>query len=195
MDVTINESESSKLLDPCSDAGVLGDYGASIANEQMKTNRSDRIEIDQSAQVHSWLMPFFVNIFLACASFSIVMPSLAPYLFQIGAPLSFLPWVVSSYSIGEMIGSATIGLFYEHATKTCQVEGRGPRISLLLCSGLGIIGSAMYAVAGWIEDHTIAQHCVLFGRFVQGTWTGGQQAVEQGKGNTMAVFSNCLHRL
>jgi hypothetical protein len=154
----MNESEATQLIAHHVDLGIGAGYNTSIVNEQKKINHSNRIQTDWSHEVHSWLVPFFVNIFLACASFSIVMPSLAPYLLQIGAPLSFLPWVVSSYSIGEMIGSAAIGLFYEYATKTCRVEGRGPRISLLLCACIGIIGSASYAAAGWIEDDTMLHY-------------------------------------
>ncbi len=133
-----------------------------------------------SVDDHTWLIPFFINIFMACASFSIVMPSLAPYILEIGASLSFLPWVVSFYSVGEMIGSIIIGYFYEFATKKFQTLGRGPRISIMLSIFLGIWGSVMYAVAGWVEDEISARYCILFGRLIQGVWTGGQQAVEQG---------------
>eukprot|EP00956_Cyclotella_meneghiniana_P018560 scaffold30993_cov50-Cyclotella_meneghiniana.AAC.4 len=117
---------------------------------------------------HSWLIPFLVNIFLSCASFSIVQPSLAGYLNQIGAPLSCLPWVVSLYSIGEMLGSVAIGSFYEYAVKSFKVLGRGPRCS-----------SAMYATAGWMEDTIVAISCIISGRVLRGIWTGGQQAVER----------------
>ena len=129
---------------------------------------------------HSWLIPFFVNIFLGCVSFSIVQPSLVGYLNQIGAPLSYLPWVVSSYSIGEMLGSIAIGSFYEYAVKSFKVLGRGPRYSLLICALFGIVGSAFYAFAGWIEETDIARYFILIGRILQGISTGGRQAVEQG---------------
>ena len=146
-------------------------------DKQYKNNNT----IQSKKQKHSWLIPFFANIFLACASFSIIRPSLAPYLLQIGAPISYLPWVVSSYSVGEMLGSATIGLFYEYAVRTFKVEGRGPRYSLLMCALFGIVGSALYASAGWIKNADVARQCILVGRFLQGIWTGGQQAVEQGE--------------
>lgn len=135
---------------------------------------------ERIARRHTWLLPFFANIFLACASFSIVMPSLAPYILDIGAPLAFLPWVVSSYSVGEMFGSVAIGHFYEYSAKTFETPGRGPRVSMMLCILLGVVGSAMYAVAGWIDDVVVAKYCLLLARLVQGVWTGGQQAIEQG---------------
>lgn len=155
------------------------DYQALIENGV--DSQSKRTESIVSGEEHTWLIPFFINIFMACASFSIVMPSLAPYILEIGAPLSFLPWVVSFYSVGEMIGSIFIGYFYEFATKEFRTPGRGPRLSIILSIFLGIWGSMMYAVAGWIEDEISARYCLLFGRLIQGVWTGGQQAVEQGE--------------
>eukprot|EP00956_Cyclotella_meneghiniana_P032372 scaffold88678_cov79-Cyclotella_meneghiniana.AAC.2 len=62
-----------------------------------------------------------------------------------------------------MLGSATIGLFYEYAVRTFKVEGRGPRYSLLLCALFGIVGSALYASAGWIENADVARQCILVG--------------------------------
>ena len=59
---------------------------------------------------HPWLIPFLVNLFLANASYTIVQPSLAPYLIQIGIPESYLPWTIFMYNIGGVVGSA-MGLF------------------------------------------------------------------------------------
>lgn len=143
---------------------------------------SDDDESQRSGEIvekrHSWLLPFFVNIFFACASFSIVMPSLSPYLLEVGAPMSCLPWAVASYSVGEMIGSVAIGSFYEFATKTYAL-GRGPRLSMIMCICFGIVGSLLYAFAGWVENDFVAKNFIVAGRFFQGVWTGGQQAVEQ----------------
>ena len=90
-----------------------------------------------------------------------------------------------------MIGSVLIGTFYEYSTKTFQTVGRGPRWSLNLCMLIGIWGSAMYTVAGWIEDEVVARCFVLLARFVQGIWTGGQQAVEQGKKCSIRLSLSC----
>ena len=127
---------------------------------------------------YTWMLPFFVNIFLACASFSIVMPSLSPYLLEVGASMSYLPRAVASYSIGEMIGSVAIGSFYEYTTRAFAL-GRGPRISMIMSICFGIVGSALYATAGWVGNRYIAQYFIVAGRFLQGAWTGGQQAIEQ----------------
>jgi len=127
---------------------------------------------------HSWLLPFFVNIFLACASFSIVMPSLSPYLLEVGASMHYLPWAVASYSVGEMIGSVAIGSFYEFATLKFAL-GRGPKWSMIISISFGVVGSALYACAGWVESSYLAEVFIVGGRFLQGVWTGGQQAIEQ----------------
>lgn len=148
----------------------------------MKTSSDDgEGDEDGGSCASSWLLPFFVNIFLSCASFSIVMPTLPSYMLDMKAPLAFLPWVVSSYSLGEMLGSLLIGMFYEHATKNFKTVGSGPRVSMMLCIGMGVVGSFMYSLAGWVENGNAAKYCLLGARLVQGLWTGGQQAVEQGE--------------
>ena len=147
-------------------------------------NNKKAIESNNSTQSnkreHPWLMPFLVNIFLAYASYSIVQPSLAPYLIQIGIPESYLPWTIFMYNIGGVFGSV-MGLFYDYATRICKVEGRGAKISLLLCPLIGLVGSALYACAGWLDDVNVAKWLILIGRFLVGFWRSGQTSVEQGE--------------
>ena len=130
---------------------------------------------------HSWLVPFLVNIFLSNIASSVILPILAPYLTQIGIHESYLPWVIFMHNIGGAIGSATMGVFYDYVTRICQVEGRGAKICLLVCPMFGIVGSALYASAGWMGDVNEARWFILFGRLFQGIWRGGQTSVEQGK--------------
>ena len=173
----ISDTKSTSTSETCSsttDEVVV----SSNADEDNTQEEDDDITINKR---HKWLLPFFVNIFLACASFSIVMPSLTSYILHINAPLDFLPWVVSTYSAGEMLGSVAIGHYYEYSTKTYRTIGLGPKSSLMICMSLGMVGSAFYVSAGWIQDKTIAKYCLLGARFIQGMWTGGQQSVEQGK--------------
>ena len=106
------------------------------------------------------------------------MPSLSPYILEVGISMSYLPWAVASYSVGEMIGSVTIGSFYEFATHAFA-PGVGPRCSIILCICFGLVGSALYSAAGWIQSSYMAQCFIIAGRFLQGVWTGGQQAIEQ----------------
>ena len=150
------------------------------------TNDKKTIEsntIQSNKPDNSWLVPILVNIFLACASFSIIKPSLAPYLIQIGISESFLTWVIFIHNIGGLVGSAIIGLLYEYATRICKVEGRGARICFLMCPLFGIAGSALYAFAGWIGNVDVSSWFVMIGSFLMGIWGGGQQAVELGEGN------------
>jgi MFS family permease len=147
--------------------------GSSSSNDE-ESQYSDEV----MEKRHAWLLPFFVNIFLACASFSIVMPSLSPYLLEVGASMSYLPWAVASYSVGEMIGSIAIGSFYEFATHTFAL-GVGPRYSMIMCIFFGLVGSGLYTAAGWVESSSMAEFFIVAGRFLQGVWTGGQQAIEQ----------------
>ena len=159
---------------------VTADEIVAVSSNANKSNTSEDDETLINKR-HKWLLPFFINIFLACASFSIVMPSLTSYILHINAPLDFLPWVVSTYSAGEMLGSVAIGHYYEYATKTYRTIGLGPKSSLMICMSLGVVGSAFYVSAGWIKDKSVAKYCLLGARFIQGMWTGGQQSVEQGK--------------
>eukprot|EP00956_Cyclotella_meneghiniana_P026408 scaffold57012_cov63-Cyclotella_meneghiniana.AAC.1 len=92
---------------------------------------SNSSSVQSSKQHYSWFIPFCINIFLSCASFSIIQPSLAPYLLQTGIPESFLPWVLFSYSIGGMIGAPAVGLLYQYASQMFEMEGRGAKICLL----------------------------------------------------------------
>lgn len=47
----------------------------------------------------SWLQVFYFNVFFACVSFSIIMPSLWLYLQDMGSDKTFLAWVVAIYSV------------------------------------------------------------------------------------------------
>lgn len=128
----------------------------------------------KAAPRRGWLPTFFFNIFFACVGFSIIMPSLAPYLMNMGASLAFLPWVVSVYAIGEMIGSVMFGWLYERLVDRLA-GGAGPRAAMLSCIAVGIVGSAMYVTADWVNSKWM----VFWARAVQGLWTGGQQTIEQ----------------
>ena len=130
---------------------------------------------------HPWLLPFLANIFLANVAASVIQPSLAPYLQQIGVSQSYLPWTIFAYNVGGAIGSTTMGLFYDYITRICKVEGRGAKVCLLICPIVALVGSALYSSAGWVEDGNVARWFILFGRLLHGIWRGGQTSVEQGE--------------
>ena len=121
-----------------------------------------------------WKWIFYVNVFMACISFSIVMPSLFLYLQDMGSSASFYALVVASYSVGEAVGSLTLGALSNTI---------GARSTLQLCALISLSGSLLYAFADavtlWVDDGLHAPLTVLLGRFLQGVGSGGQQAVEQ----------------
>jgi len=133
----------------------------------------------------AYLALFYYNVFFACISFSLILPTLAPFLTKLDAPPSYLPLAISFYSIGEMFGSLGFGGMYNalqsnEFLKTSAFGGRrrAPKVTMLVCISFGVVGSALYALAGFDPDQP-KPHYILIGRAMQGIWTGGQQAVEQ----------------
>ncbi len=109
----------------------------------------------------------FSGVFLACISFAIVMPTLWPYLDGLGASKAFLALVVSGYSIGEAVGAVLFGWLS---------ASRRTRYVMIWATVLGVVGSAMYALAAMFPP--VGAWMVLIGRFTQGMWTGGAQAAQ-----------------
>lgn len=151
-----------------------------------------------TAFTNNYLPLFYFNVFFACVSFSIIMPSLAPYLERCGAgDPTFLAWVVCVYSLGEMVGSLMFGAMYNRAVVWDRVKG--PRVVLCVVIFSGIVGerdgSALMttnlavdltlnrtsagSVLYLLGDILSMPNLVFWGRALQGLWTGGQQSVEQ----------------
>ena len=131
--------------------------------------------IANDAASPSYMSIFNVNVLLACISFSIVLPSLLPYLLKTSASQGneIYPLVVCGYSVGEIVGSFAGGYAY---SESCSRMGRvGAKVTLVRCCAIGVVGSAMYVLGGYLGSVWL----VMAGRFVQGVWTGGQQSVEQ----------------
>lgn len=79
-----------------------------------------------------WQVTFYGNVFMACISFSLVMPSLWLYLRSLHAEEGFYAWVVAVYSVGEAVGSVTIGSFSNRI---------GTKVSLLLTAAISLVGA------------------------------------------------------
>ena len=136
------------------------------AKEPLVGGDQPREEEHEDDQSWGWRFIFLVNVFLACVSFSIVLPSLWPYLETFKQNENFLAFVLAMYSIGEFIGSLLWGYIYDRVSM---------RTSLWTCIVTGFVGSLLYALGMYFSwGHWL----VLIGRFIQGLWTGGQQAVE-----------------
>lgn len=70
---------------------------------QTPTMSSSSPSLPRDAHTNNYLPLFYFNVFFACVSFSIIMPSLSPYLERCGAgDPTYLAWVVCIYSIGEV---------------------------------------------------------------------------------------------
>lgn len=118
--------------------------------------------------VHSQFA-LFVSVFLSCVSFAIVMPSLWPYLQTLSSSKSFLAWVVAFYSVGEAVGAVYFGRLTDRLST---------RYVMLFATFLGLTGSALYVLAEAFPNGQIGPWLVLLGRFAQGMWTGGAQALQ-----------------
>lgn len=111
---------------------------------------------------HRSQVALYVTVFLSCISFSIVMPTLWPYLYTLGGAPFDLAAVVASYSVGEALGA----LLFAHVAKHLPT-----RRAMVLCQLCGVVGSLLY-----VYPFKLA---VLTGRIMHGLWTGGSQAVQQ----------------
>jgi MFS family permease len=121
----------------------------------------------------SWEAVFYVNVFFACTSFSIVMPSLFIYLDSLGASTAFYAAVVATFSVGEAAGSLVLGGL---STRI------GTKRTMQACAVCSFLGSNSYALADAVSrtlSPAAAPYLVLVGRMLQGTGSGGQQAAEQ----------------
>lgn len=116
-----------------------------------------------------WLAVMYAAVFLSCVSLAVVMPSLWPYLSSLSAARPFLAWVVAAYSVGEALGAVAFGSMAAASTRRAMVAA----------TLLGAAGSAFYVAAPAAGDGA-GPAAVLAGRLLQGMWTGGAQAVQQG---------------
>ena len=133
---------------------------------------SDYTELQESTswrKNYGFLNFFYVNIFFACVSFSIVMPSIWKYIEREGGDEYFLALVLLIYSLGEFAGSLFFGYLHNYCTT---------KSSFLNCIGTGFLGSVFYFLADYVGDGG-GLWLIFVGRMLQGLWTGGQQAIEQ----------------
>jgi len=115
-------------------------------------------------------MVFYSNMFFGCSGFSIVLPTLWPYLREMKASTEFLAAVVAAYSVGEGCGGWTSGWLY----------GRYPdHPKTLLLGGmtLGLLAALFYVLAPLFG--TAAPLIVLVARFTSGFDNGTRQTIEQ----------------
>lgn len=112
----------------------------------------------------------YTTVFLACVSFSIVLPTIWPYLSTFRASPNFLALVLATYSIGEAFGAVFFGsLCTRYSMRTL----------MLTSNFVGILGAFLYLVARILALNWTARWSIFFGRTLLGIWTGAAQSLQQ----------------
>ncbi|CAK9037160.1 Major facilitator superfamily domain-containing protein 8 [Durusdinium trenchii] len=124
----------------------------------------------EKAPTPGWLLVFFSNMFFGCAGFSIVLPTLWPYLREMQSSTQFLAAVVAAYSVGEGLGGWISGLLYSRFPKHPKRLLQGGML-------LGMLAAFSYAVAR--PFGSVAPYIVLLARFCSGFDNGTRQTIEQ----------------
>ncbi|GAB5356605.1 hypothetical protein AAMO2058_000303900 [Amorphochlora amoebiformis] len=106
-----------------------------------------------------WQAFVYMNVFLACSSFSCALPTIEPYLQELGA-VGFWAYAVSIYSVGQFIASPIWGYL-------CSVYRSENTLYASLL--IGIIGGFLYATAQ-------SGMVILIARLLIGLYTGSQEA-------------------
>lgn len=113
---------------------------------------------------YNFLLLFYFNVFFACVSFSIVMPSLWPYIDRHEGSEYIFACALFIYSLGELLGALVFGYMHNYyKSATC----------LNSCIIVGLIGSILYFIADYFGG-IFALILICSARFLQGLWTGGQ---------------------
>mmetsp|Transcript_17732 Transcript_17732/g.49121 ORF Transcript_17732/g.49121 Transcript_17732/m.49121 type:complete len:494 (-) Transcript_17732:219-1700(-) len=119
----------------------------------------------------AWLLVFFNNLFCGCAGFSIVLPTLWPYLRQMHSNTFFLAFVVAAYSVGEGLGGLVVGRLYTRHLAH-------PKALLLGNMVIGFGAALVFSLAPLFGDR-YGPIVVLVCRFLSGFDNGGRQTIEQ----------------
>lgn len=147
------------------------DSGLSVHSSVLKT--SLRIEAKDTAPQEKTTLPILSSripsfvviysmIFFNGCCFTAVAPSVPFYLQVLKAPPEFLGWVVSFYSVGQIIGSPIAG-WLSHVLTSKNI--------LLISSTLGLASSLVYAVA-------LNHYFVLASRLLTGISAGMEFTTE-----------------
>lgn len=101
---------------------------------------------------YGFLSVFYFNVFIASASFSIVLPSLWPYLNSFDLPEIYLAIVLFAFSFGEATGALAFGHTHNKlSTKT----------TLFIVMGIGLAGSILYFLASYFEKYYFITTLIL----------------------------------
>ncbi|CAB9517830.1 Major facilitator superfamily domain-containing protein 8 [Seminavis robusta] len=135
-------------------------------NKKVKTTVSSKSSSNDSdpgeyKPLVSFIVVYTMIFFNGCC-FTAVVPSVPFYLEILSAPPSFLGWVVSFYSVGQLIGSPTGGWLADKMSAKCL---------LTISSTLGFVSSVIYSLAP-------AYMLILVARWLTGISAGMEFATE-----------------
>jgi MFS family permease len=117
---------------------------------------------------YNFLYYFYLNIFMCGLSYTIVIPSLFPYIIKHGGSEMSLAMVLCFYSIGEFIGSLGFGFLHDLlSTKN----------NITICASIGLVASAIFFTADFFSGDLVFG-MLFFSRFLTGLWAGGQRSIE-----------------
>jgi MFS family permease len=136
-----------------------------ISKHSSRFHKHDTTAADEKLiQNRPWIsfIIIYTMIFFNGCCFTAVVPSVPFYLRVLSAPPSFLGWVVSFYSLGQIFGSPMGGFFADKVSS---------RMLLTMSSMLGLFSSAFYALA----PHYMF---VLLARWLTGVSAGMEFSVE-----------------
>eukprot|EP00466_Bigelowiella_natans_P011364 jgi/Bigna1/72187/fgenesh1_pg.18_\ len=106
-----------------------------------------------------WQAFVYLNVFLACSSFSCALPTIEPYLAELNA-LPLWAYAVAIYSVGQFLASPLWGYL-------CSIYRSEHALYASLL--IGILGGVLYATArSGVE--------ILIARLLIGLYTGSQEA-------------------
>jgi len=91
-------------------------------------------------------------VFIASASFSIVLPSLWPYLHSFEIPEIYLAIVLFAFSFGEATGALVFG----HTHNKLSTKA-----TLFIVMGIGFIGSTLYFLASYFRRESFIATLVI----------------------------------
>lgn len=132
-----------------------------ISRWPSRPRKGDATPKERSRVLVSFFVVYAMIFFNGCC-FTAVVPSVPFYLDVLNAPPTFLGWVVSFYSLGQIFGSPLGGWAADKVSS---------RALLTISSTLGLFSSALYAVAP-------VYMFVLVSRFLTGVSAGMEFSVE-----------------
>ena len=121
---------------------------------------------------YPFLFLFNFNLFFSCSFYGLVLPEAWIFIDRHKKEDELLAYVLSSFSIGEILGALFFGCYVDYILTKC---------SLLLSLLIGLAGSILSFCVHFFNYTPSKSNfmLLLLSRLLQGIWNGGFQAIEQ----------------